>query len=67
MSQLTPKEKLQNEFLDFLLTGKVTSFLGPLIFGFITNFYSQQLALWVVIVFFLIGLFLFNRIDFNEE
>ena len=67
MSQLTPKEK-QNEFFGFFaLTGKATSFLGPLIFGFITNFYSQQLALWVVIVFFLIGLFLFNRIDFNEE
>ena len=67
MSQLTPKEK-QNEFFGFFaLTGKATSFLGPIIFGFITNFYSQQLALWVVIVFFLIGLFLFNRIDFNEE
>ena len=67
MSQLTPKEK-QNEFFGFFaLTGKATSFLGPLIFGVITNFYSQQLALWVVIVFFLIGLFLFNRIDFNEE
>ena len=67
MSQLTPKEK-QNEFFGFFaLTGKATSFLGPLIFGFITNFYSQQLALWVVIFFFLIGLFLFNRIDFNEE
>ena len=66
MSQLTPKEK-QNEFFGFFaLTGKATSFLGPLIFGLITNFYSQQLALWVVIVFFLIGLFLFNRIDFNE-
>ena len=67
MSQLTPKEK-QNEFFGFFaLTGKATSFLGPLIFGVITNFYSQQLALWVVIVFFLIGLFLFNRIDFTEE
>ena len=67
MSQLTPKEK-QNEFFGFFaLTGKATSFLGPLIFGVITNFYSQQLALWVVIVFFVIGLFLFNRIDFNEE
>jgi len=67
MSQLTPKEK-QNEFFGFFaLTGKATSFLGPLIFGVITNFYSQQIALWVVIVFFLIGLFLFNRIDFTEN
>ena len=67
MSQLTPKEK-QNEFFGFFaLTGKATSFLGPLLFGFITLKYSQQIALWVVIVFFAIGLFLFNRINFKEE
>ena len=67
MAQLTPKEK-QNEFFGFFaLTGKATSFLGPLLFGFITLKYSQQIALWVVIVFFIIGLFLFNRINFNEE
>ena len=67
MSQLTPKEK-QNEFFGFFaLTGKATSFLGPLLFGFITLKYSQQIALWVVIVFFVIGLFLFNRINFKEE
>ena len=67
MAQLTPKEK-QNEFFGFFaLTGKATSFLGPLLFGFITLKYSQQIALWVVIVFFAIGLFLFNRINFKEE
>ena len=67
MSQLTPKEK-QNEFFGFFaLTGKATSFLGPLLFGFITLKYSQQIALWVVIVFFAIGLFLFNRINFKEK
>ena len=67
MAQLTPKEK-QNEFFGFFaLTGKATSFLGPLLFGFITLKYSQQIALWVVIVFFVIGLFLFNRINFKEE
>ena len=55
MSQLTPQEK-QNEFFGFFsLTGKATSFLGPLLFGIISNFYSQQFALWVVIIFFLIG------------
>ena len=67
MAQLTPKEK-QNEFFGFFaLTGKATSFLGPLLFGFITLKYSQQIALWVVIVFFIIGLFLFNRIQFKED
>jgi len=67
MAQLTPKEK-QNEFFGFFaLTGKATSFLGPLLFGFITLKYSQQIALWVVIVFFVIGLFLFKRINFKEK
>lgn len=66
MSQLTP-EKKQNEFFGFFaLTGKATSFLGPLFFGIISNFYSQQFALWVVIIFFLIGLIIFNRINFKE-
>ena len=63
MSRLTPKEK-QNEFFGFFaLTGKATSFLGPLLFGIITKFYSQQLALWVVIVLLVIGFVLFNRSD----
>lgn len=67
MAQLAPKEK-QNEFFGFFaLTGKATSFLGPLLFGIITSFYSQQMALWVVIVFFIIGLLLFNRINFTKN
>ena len=67
MAQLTPKEK-QNEFFGFFaLTGKATSFLGPLLFGIITNYYSQQIALWVVIILFLVGLLLFNRITFTKS
>ncbi len=61
MARLTPKEK-QNEFFGFFaLTGKATSFLGPLLFGIITKFHSQQMALWVVVILLLIGLILFNR------
>ena len=63
MSRLTPKEK-QNEFFGFFaLTGKATSFLGPLLFGVVTKFYSQKMALWVVIILFVIGFVLFNRPD----
>ncbi|MAW21336.1 MAG: MFS transporter [Flavobacteriales bacterium] len=66
MAQLTPKGK-KNEFFGFFaLTGKATSFLGPLLFGIVTSIYSQQMALWVVIVFFLIGFILFNRIQFKK-
>ena len=67
MAKLTPKEK-QNEFFGFFaLTGKATSFLGPILFGIITFNFSQQTALWVVICLFLIGLILFNKINFQDE
>jgi len=67
MAKLTPKEK-QNEFFGFFaLTGKATSFLGPILFGIITFNFSQQVALWVVICLFLIGLILFNKINFQNE
>jgi len=68
MAKLTPKEK-QNEFFGFFaLTGKATSFLGPMLFGLVTfMFNSQQYALWVVILLFVIGLILFNKINFQDE
>ena len=60
MSRLTPKDK-QNEFFGFYaLSGKATSFLGPLLFGVVTKYYSQQMALWVVIILLLVGFILFN-------
>ena len=65
MARLTPKEK-RNEFFGFFaLTGKATSFIGPLLFGVVTSFYNQQAALWVVVLLFVLGLFLFSRIKFN--
>jgi len=65
MSRLTPLDK-KNEFFGFFaLTGKATAFLGPFLFGLITLYDSQQTALWVVIFFFSIGFYLFNRIKFN--
>lgn len=65
MASLTPSDKQSEFFGFFALTGKATSFLGPLLFSFITIQYNQQDALWVVIILFLIGLILFNRIRFN--
>lgn len=65
MSKLIPSNK-ENEFFGFFaLTGKATSFLGPLMFGVVTSYYSQQMALWVVIILFIVGFLLFNRISFN--
>ena len=65
MARLTPKEK-RNEFFGFFaLTGKATSFVGPLLFGIVTSLYNQQAALWVVVLLFVLGFFLFSRIKFN--
>ena len=65
MAQLTPKEKLNEFFGFFALTGKATSFIGPLLFGMVTSIYNQQIALWVVVILFVLGFFLFRRINFN--
>ena len=66
MSQIIPANK-KNEFFGFYaLTGKATSFLGPLLFGLITKFYSQQMALLSVVVFFIIGWLLFNKISLSK-
>ena len=61
MAQIIPEDK-KNEFFGFYaFTGKATSFLGPLIFGFLTKIYSQQIGLLSVLVFFIIGLIIFNK------
>ena len=66
MSQIIPNNK-KNEFFGFYsFTGKVTSFVGPFLFGVVTSFYSQQYALWIVIILLLIGFIIFNRINFNS-
>ena len=61
MAQIIPEDK-KNEFFGFYaFTGKATSFLGPLLFGFLTKIYSQQIGLLSVLVFFIIGLIIFNK------
>ena len=64
MAQIIPKDK-KNEFFGFYaFTGKATSFLGPLMFGFLTKIYSQQIGLLSVLVFFIIGLIIFNKREY---
>jgi UMF1 family MFS transporter len=67
MAQLTPKEKINEFFGFFALTGKATSFIGPLLFGIITSLYNQQMALWVVIALFVFGFLLFNISNSKQE
>ena len=67
MARFVPKDKVNEFFGFFALTGKVTAFLGPFLFGLVTSYYNQQIALWVVIILFIIGLYLFNRINFEKS
>ena len=66
LSKIIPVNK-KNEFYGFFaLTGKATSFVGPLLFGIISANFSQQIALWIVILLFCIGTIIFRNICFDE-
>jgi len=65
MSILVPEDKKSQFFGFYSLTGKITSFIGPFLFGLITLYFNQRTALWIVIVLFSIGLYLINKIKFN--
>ena len=66
MSVLVPEDKKSQFFGFYSLTGKITSFIGPFLFGLITFYFDQRIALWVVIILFSIGLFLFSKIEIKN-
>ena len=63
MAQYTPANK-RNEFFGFYaFSGKATSFLGPLLFGWLTKIFdSQQAGIFVVLVLFILGYILIKRV-----
>ena len=63
MAHYTPAEK-RNEFFGFYaFSGKATSFLGPLLFGWLTAIFDTQIAgIFVVLVLFILGYFLMKRV-----
>jgi UMF1 family MFS transporter len=53
---VSPKERMTEFFGLFALSGKLTSFLGPLAVGLVTTvFVSQRIGIAVILVFFAIG------------
>lgn len=64
MAHYTPAEK-RNEFFGFYaFSGKATSFVGPLFFGWATAaFGTQQAGLCVVLLLFVLGFFLLKRVN----
>ena len=63
MAHYTPADK-SNEFFGFYaFSGKATSFLGPLLFGWITTMFStQQAGVLVVLTLFMFGYILMKRV-----
>jgi UMF1 family MFS transporter len=65
--RLAPKDRIAQFFGLFALTGKVTSFVGPLLVGFITAITaSQKAGMAVLVLFFLTGLLLLSRVRTQE-
>ncbi|WP_454641848.1 MFS transporter [Bradyrhizobium liaoningense] len=61
--RLAPKDRIAQYFGLFALTGKVTSFIGPLLIGMITAVTaSQKAGMAVLVVFFVAGLALLMRV-----
>jgi UMF1 family MFS transporter len=60
---LAPKDRIAQYFGLFALTGKVTSFIGPLLIGVITEITaSQKAGMAVLVLFFVAGLALLARV-----
>jgi UMF1 family MFS transporter len=60
---LAPKDRIAQYFGLFALTGKVTSFVGPLLIGVVTAItQSQKAGMAILVLFFAAGLTLFTRV-----
>lgn len=61
--RLAPRDRIAQFFGLFALTGKVTSFIGPLLIGLVTALTaSQKAGMAVLVVFFVTGLGLLARV-----
>jgi UMF1 family MFS transporter len=61
--RLAPRDRIAQYFGLFALTGKVTSFIGPLLIGVVTAVTeSQKAGMAVLVVFFVGGLALLGRV-----
>src|ERR1700726_3968466 len=60
---MAPKDRMAQYFGLFALTGKVTSFVGPLLIGIVTAVTeSQKAGMAVLVLFFVAGLVLLGRV-----
>ena len=61
--RLSPRERIAQYFGLFALSGKATSFLGPLLVGLVTSISgSQRAGVSVLLAFFAVGALLLGRV-----
>jgi len=61
--RLAPQDRIAQCFGLFALTGKVTSFIGPLLIGVVTAVTaSQKAGMGLLVLFFVVGLALLSRV-----
>ena len=62
--RLAPKDRIAQSFGLFALTGKVTSFVGPLLIGAVTAYTeSQKAGMSVLVLFFVTGMLLLMAVS----
>jgi UMF1 family MFS transporter len=65
---VSPKERMTEFFGLFALSGKLTSFLGPLSVGLVTAvFASQRIGIAVILVFFIVGGILLAGVQIDRK
>jgi len=65
--RMAPKDRVAQYFGLFALTGKVTSFVGPLLVGAVTAITaSQKAGMAVLVIFFVAGLALLSQVKEQE-
>ena len=64
MGRLTPPDKINEFYGFFAFSGKLTSFLGPMLLGVFTKYFSsQRYGVAVVFIFFFIGFLLMRNVN----
>ena len=66
MARFAPPRHESEFFGFFAFSGKVTSFLGPLLLGVLSDVYNQRVGIASLLIFFLIGGVLLWRLDEQE-
>jgi len=64
MGRLTPPDKINEFYGFFAFSGKLTSFLGPMLLGIFTKYFSsQRYGVAVVFIFFFVGFLLLRNVN----